>query len=280
MDKRNSDDFLNHMVAGAVSAWSTALVTCPLDVLKIRMQAGYIRSSDGLVYEVKNLIRTEGIRGFYRGLGPSLFGYLPSFSIYFPLYNWSKSYFGYENRVGGAIMAGSITNLITNPIWVLRTRLMSQHLSPLKPQLYKNSIDLLTRMIREEGFTSLYRGIGASMIGCSHVAIQFPLYDFLRESTKKKDFSETCSIIFSSIISKITAASVTYPHETIRTRLQINKGHNRKDLTIYSVIKDIFKVEGFKGFYSGIRANIVRAVPASIITFMTFENALKMLNNL
>lgn len=276
----SSTDFFNHMIAGAASAWTTALVTCPLDVIKIRMQAGYIGSSNTLLNEIKRLAQKEGLRGFYRGLGPSLIGYLPSFSIYFPLYMKTKEIFGYDNRIFGAIISGSITNLITNPIWVMRTRMMSQHLSPNTSLLYKSSFDLLKRMIKEEGFLSLYRGIGASMIGCTHVAIQFPLYDFLRRKEGMEGgIGENTSIISSSILSKVCASTITYPHETIRTRLQINRKSNQNNLTIRIVVKDIYYTEGIKGFYSGINANIVRAIPASVITFLTFENVLKFMNS-
>jgi hypothetical protein len=37
-----------------------------------------------------------GIRGFYRGLGPTILGYLPTWAIYFTVYDSVKEYFGEE----------------------------------------------------------------------------------------------------------------------------------------------------------------------------------------
>lgn len=36
------------------------------------------------------IMRTEGFRGLYRGLGPTIFGYLPTWAIYFTVYDKVK----------------------------------------------------------------------------------------------------------------------------------------------------------------------------------------------
>lgn len=41
----------------------------------------------------------SGIRGFYRGLGPTILGYLPTWAIYFTVYDSVKEYFG-EQALG------------------------------------------------------------------------------------------------------------------------------------------------------------------------------------
>lgn len=35
-------------------------------------------------------------------------------------------------------------------------------------------------IVKEEGFLALYKGLGASVIGLSHVAIYFPIYENLK----------------------------------------------------------------------------------------------------
>jgi len=37
--------------------------------------------------------RTEGLRGLYRGLGPTLVGLVPSWAIYFATYSFLKNFF-------------------------------------------------------------------------------------------------------------------------------------------------------------------------------------------
>lgn len=38
--------------------------------------------------------RNDGFRGLYRGLGPTIFGYLPTWAIYFTVYDKVKASMG------------------------------------------------------------------------------------------------------------------------------------------------------------------------------------------
>jgi len=90
----------NQTIAGATAGIMTSLISCPLDVVKTRLQSqlphspGIItdgpKKYKGTIPSIMRIWREEGGRGLYRGLGPSLFGYLPTFAIYFPAYNRAK----------------------------------------------------------------------------------------------------------------------------------------------------------------------------------------------
>ena len=63
----------------------------------------------------------------------------------------------------------------------------------------------------------------------SHVAVQFPLYEkaksiaaSLHDSTDNASLTPSAILVCSSL-SKMVASIVTYPHEVLRTRLQIKK---------------------------------------------------------
>lgn len=43
---------------------------------------------------VKSVWRYSGLKGFYRGLGPTILGYLPTWAIYFAVYDGIKTTFG------------------------------------------------------------------------------------------------------------------------------------------------------------------------------------------
>lgn len=87
------------MTAGAGAGLVSSIVTCPLDVVKTRLQAQHL-ARDASDYEgvrgtVKRIWRQAGFRGFYRGLGPTVAGYLPTWGIYFTVYDLVK------DRAGG-----------------------------------------------------------------------------------------------------------------------------------------------------------------------------------
>lgn len=64
---------------------------------------------------------------------------------------------------------------------------------------------------RHEGIRGFYKGLGPSLVGVSHVAIQFPLYERLKSTFSDK--SKDVQIIYASSISKMIASTITYPHE-------------------------------------------------------------------
>jgi solute carrier family 25 protein 33/36 len=60
-----------------------------------------------------------------------------------------------------AATAGLVTSTATNPIWVVKTRLQLQG----NTRRYKNSLDCVMHILREEGTRGLYKGMSASYLG-------------------------------------------------------------------------------------------------------------------
>jgi solute carrier family 25 folate transporter 32 len=101
-----SDSAFNAL-AGAAGGFASGVVTCPLDVIKTKLQAqGGFRPQQGnagpmstnIVYRgmlgtAKVIWREEGLRGMYRGLGPIILGYLPTWAVWFTVYGKSKEFF-------------------------------------------------------------------------------------------------------------------------------------------------------------------------------------------
>jgi solute carrier family 25 folate transporter 32 len=137
--------------------------------------------------------------------------------------------------VYAAITAGACSNIVTNPIWVIKTRIMAQvglHASAEQrpPWQYRGTIDAARKMYHAEGLRVFYSGLGPALLGLSHVAIQFPMYEYLKlqftglemgQNTEDSTSAHTFSgISLATFLSKVAATSATYPHEVLRTRLQ------------------------------------------------------------
>ena len=126
--------------------------------------------------------------------------------------------------------------MVTNPIWVIKTRLMSQvsrksaaSNDARPPWHYRSTFDAARKMYRTEGVLSFYSGLTPALLGLTHVAVQFPAYEFLKTkftgqgmgmSAEGDTRSHWVGVLSASVLSKIMASSATYPHEVIRTRLQ------------------------------------------------------------
>lgn len=104
---------------------------------------------------MKSVLKRDGIKGLYRGLGPTLLGYLPTWAIYFSVYDGIKSRLagvddaaeaarksrlypaphakGFQpvarehawgTHLLSAMIAGACSTVATNPFWVIKTRFM------------------------------------------------------------------------------------------------------------------------------------------------------------
>ncbi|KAK9326414.1 mitochondrial carrier domain-containing protein [Lipomyces orientalis] len=295
-----------YAVAGATAGVVSGLVVCPLDVVKTKLQAqgGFTRYGivhdhyyDGLRGTIATIWKTEGFKGFYRGVVPITFGYLPTWMIYFTVYESCKKTFGklwgfrdhpFTVHVASALCAGCSSTTITNPIWVVKTRLMTQNSNT--SWYYKGTIDAFRTMYKKEGIMSFYAGLLPAFLGLTHVAVQFPLYEEFKHwfvPGPESELSETrkvSGIIVASSLSKMCASIATYPHEVVRTRMQIQRGlpHNgeMKYSGVLQTITSLFKEEGWRVFYSGLGTNLVRTVPASAVTLITYEVIVDEINRL
>jgi solute carrier family 25 folate transporter 32 len=93
-------------------------------------------------------------------------------------------------------------------------------------------------MYRAEGLAAFYSGLTPALLGLTHVAIQFPLYEYFKQeftgtemgftatsSSSSDTASSTFGILAATFLSKLCATSATYPHEVLRTRLQTQQRH-------------------------------------------------------
>jgi solute carrier family 25 folate transporter 32 len=94
-------------LCGASAGVASGIVTCPLDVIKTRLQAqGSFRPRQykgptravykGLTGTARVIWMEDGVRGLYRGLGPMLLGYIPTWAVYMSTYESTKDFLNHR----------------------------------------------------------------------------------------------------------------------------------------------------------------------------------------
>lgn len=296
-----------HGIAGAGAGAVSATFVCPLDVIKTKMQVHASQKAEerGIKFTLRRTFAEEGVRGLYRGLSPTLMALLPNWAVYFTVYNAMRQNLatdrhlwttprtrGWEDilvNVLSAATAGSATVVVTNPLWVVKTRLQTQYMGELaekhnwvrKP--YNGTLEALSRIRVEEGFKGLYSGLAPALAGVLHVVVQFPLYEDLKTrlaarrnvSTNELHLDE---LIGASAFSKVVASSATYPHEVVRSRMHVSGAGPFKGIA--KCCKDVLKDNGVMGFYRGCGTNLLRTTPAAAVTITSYELIMRQLNQL
>ncbi|GJQ69539.1 hypothetical protein Trydic_g6638 [Trypoxylus dichotomus] len=279
---QNQFEFLNHvkyehLIAGLSGGLVSTLCLHPLDVIKIRFAVhdGHTELTpkySGITNAFTTIYSKEGLRGFYRGCTPNCVGAASSWGLYFLFYNAIKTFVQKGNiqmplspaqHLLAATQAGAFTLLITNPIWVVKTRLCLQY-----------------SYMDTNGFRGYYKGFVPGLFGVSHGAIQFMVYEEMKNQYNKYKGTNittklaTIEYLTFAAISKLIAAATTYPYQVVRARLQ-NQHYSYKGAM--DCVSRTWLYEGWRGFYKGLGTNLLRVTPATMITFLTYENVAHLL---
>lgn len=294
---RRPTDALTHLAqfgSGALAGLVNTLVLSPLDVVKTRLQAqgaGVLQTTNyrGPIDALRAMLRQEGFQSYYRGLSASLWAFVPNWAIYWYSYESFKRFYTRSGQppspfvhIISAISAGGVTAVTTAPFWTLKSRLQVDMAVSTANRRYRSVPHGFRTIIKEEGISGLYKGLTPTLLGLGHVAIQFPLYEHLKatfaKQPQKNDKSglKATHILAASSLSKVVASAMFYPHEVIRTRIQVDTSTAVKSFEIVKVwdlIRRIVRTDGVSGLYRGFGANLVRTVPACMLTFTSYELA-------
>ena len=172
---------------------------------------------------MRDVLKKEGIKGLYKGLGTGLIGTVASFGIYFFWYRFFKNLFkhvtGRENFgdldiLVITVLSGVINSILTNPIWFINTRM-----SVSKEK--KSIVQTITDIYKSEGITAFYKGVLPNMVLVTNPVINFVIYENLKRMMLQKNFSMNFLQLFLiSSIGKGLATVCTYPVLTVRVRMQ------------------------------------------------------------
>ncbi|XP_030566482.1 mitochondrial uncoupling protein Bmcp [Drosophila novamexicana] len=175
-DNDGSERVWSNIICAAGAGAISSAIANPTDVLKVRMQVhGKGTDQLGLLGCFREIYKYEGVRGLWRGVGPTAQRAVVIASVELPVYDFCKlqlmSAFGDQvaNHFVSSFIASLGSAVASTPIDVIRTRLMNQrHVTVLNgglataaaspAKLYSGSLDCAVQTIRNEGLLALYKG--------------------------------------------------------------------------------------------------------------------------
>uniref|UniRef100_A0A8C4R392 Solute carrier family 25 member 33 n=1 Tax=Eptatretus burgeri TaxID=7764 RepID=A0A8C4R392_EPTBU len=209
---------LLQLCGGAVGA----IVTCPLDVVKTRLQSSgslagirpmesrrstclisNIASVDGntvrfvrghapqtapsLLRCLQTIVEKEGMRSLFRGLGPNLVGMAPSRAIYFAAYSRAKDKFSTIFQPSSSLVhisSAACAGFITNTCVnpIWLVKTRLQLYARHRDECSLTALQCTRHVYRTEGIRGFYRGITASYVGILETIIYFTLYEAMKDS--------------------------------------------------------------------------------------------------
>lgn len=178
-----------------------------------------------------------------------------------------------QNYFAASSLAGVSTSLITNPIWVLKTRILS---TPKSKTSYSSTWDGIRKIYKNEGILTFWKGTIPSLFSVFQGSLQFTFYDHAKEYCHKRQGKELSSYQYAalSVMARTLSMIVVYPTQVIKSRLQ-SYNFEHESRTMLSVGRHVLKNGGLRGFYRGLSANLIRVLPSTAVMFLSYETTKK-----
>ncbi|KAJ1305640.1 hypothetical protein OPQ81_000637 [Rhizoctonia solani] len=262
---------------GGVAASIAASITHPLDLTKVRLQAS---GDKRMIASIKKTVQTAGIRGLFDGISGTLFRQMTYSLCRFWAYDESKKIVhsgpgpmpGWKMALAGT-MAGGIAGIVGNPGEILMVRMQGDFAKPPEKRLnYKHCFDGLYKMIRDEGISSLARGMTPNVFRSVLMnASQLASYDFFKiQLLNTGKFQDNINLHFTaSFMAGTVATTVCSPADVLKSRIMNASGPG--STSTLAVIRTSIKNEGPMFMFKGWVPAWMRLQPTTILIFLTFE---------
>ncbi|KAK8247236.1 mitochondrial carrier domain-containing protein [Phyllosticta capitalensis] len=280
-------DNVAHALAGAGGGLFSMALTYPLITLSTRAQVESKRAQSSTLDAAKHIIQREGVSGLYAGLESALFGISVTNFVYYYWYEWTRAGFEkaaiktgrpsknlttVESMIAGAL-AGSATVLLTNPIWVVNTRMTARSKSEsnetlpggAKPKA-PSTIGTLISIIKDEGVTRLFAGVMPALVLVINPILQYTIFEQLKNMLEKRRRVTPTDSFYLGALGKLLATSITYPYITVKSRMHVaGKDGPKEDM--FTSFRRILKEEGWGGLYGGIGPKVTQSVITAAFLF-------------
>lgn len=283
----------HHFALGSIAGAFGAFMVYPIDLVKTRMQNQRSQRVGEMLYKnsidcARKVIKNEGFRGLYSGVLPQLVGVAPEKAIkltvndlvrgHFTDKSTNKIWWPWEILAGGS--AGACQVIFTNPLEIVKIRLQVQGEMTKSVEGVERRSALW--IVKNLGLVGLYKGASACLLrDVPFSGIYFPTYNHLKRDLFGEGPNKKLGIVqllTAGAIAGMPAAYLTTPCDVIKTRLQVEA---RKGETKYTSLRHcastVYREEGFKAFFKGGPARILRSSPQFGFTLAGYEVLQKLL---
>lgn len=268
---------------GVTAAVAGVAAVYPFDTIKTKLQnerklknaaAAAARPPlyDGMTDCARYVMKHEGIRGFYRGIGTQATGkgIEKGFQLFIVdiirqkiMGNSSKHSIATELFAGS--IAGAIQVLTTNPFELVKVRIQTSS---------KSSMEVL----RDVGFSGLFRGLSACLVrDVAFAALYFAIYAEYKHrmfgTTQVSNSAMSLPQLFigGSLAGCLSAWSTT-PADVIKTRLQAETKKGDPAYTSFMQCAGrIAREEGAVAFFKGAVPRMLRSSPQYGVMLLTYD---------
>ena len=274
-------------IIGGLSGMFSTCIIQPIDMIKVQIQVRSEKQGGKAVsaFGVLSQLKQEGksFAYLYKGLDSALIRQITytttRLGIYKTLFERHKSQHGdvsmaYKSLYG--LTAGFIGSLVGNPADLILIRLQSDaNLPPDRRRNYRNFGDAFSRIIKEEGVLSLWRGSGPTIVRAMVLNLgMLGPFDEVKERLNRWNGKKDClqNRLCASAVAGFLCSFFSLPFDNAKTKMQ--KMVRLPDGTLpYANFVDCLlktvKTSGVTSLWVGFPTYYLRIAPHAMITLVT-----------
>lgn len=278
----------HRFLAGTASGVALVIVGHPLDTIKVRMQLSSGATPPSLVQVVRDIARTQGIRGFYRGFVPPV---LFTGGINTVLWGLQFTFTDMMESAGvgggpttramlAAIPSGLLVSVLVTPIEGLKTRM--QAASGSDGMRRASTISVLNHTLTQEGgLRGLFRGWSATALARVSNYGYFGGNAFfsglLSSPEESGGWGKTRTSLLAGGLAGLCYWTCAFPWDTLKAKMMLAPVPYP---SLRAAGTALYRDAGIFGFWRGFTPCVLRAFPANAAAFAGFSMAMDALQRL
>lgn len=280
-------DLLSNIFTAGVSAVLTLFVVHPIDTVKTRLQienkakSATNSNQNSIIQTIQTIKSENGLKGFYRGIGPAIMRESTYTSLRLGLYGPIKQLFDIKSDSNFFLkfMAGSASGLIGsiagNPFDVLKTKMIANatNSSHNSTQIVSGN-SLIIDIYQTNGLKGFYKGLSANLMrACVLNGTKMACYDQIKESIIKSNMVKNDLVVqfVSAFLSGFFMSITVTPFDMIRTKLMSQPMNQKIYNGFFDCAKKVIKQNGPMGLYTGFIPIWMRFAPTTTLQLVIFD---------
>uniref|UniRef100_A0A8C2PX05 Solute carrier family 25 member 24, like n=1 Tax=Cyprinus carpio TaxID=7962 RepID=A0A8C2PX05_CYPCA len=259
----------NFILASGLADAVSRTVTAPIDLLKTRLQ---VFGSKAVFLGFREL-QTGGFRSLWQGNAVNVLKGTPQSTLQCFIYAQMRMYtlgerdsLSVHQRFGLGCVSGAVAHAAFYPLEVLKVRL---NLQPAGT--YIGVLGCARLIYQNESISAFYRGFKPSIL-CMipYAGVECAVHQSIMSWVKQdpEHFSDSKLFLF-SFAAFASGQATSYPLAVIRTHQQAQAfcSSSQTPTDALQGLFGIYEKYGVRGFYNGMGASFLRAVPCALLNY-------------
>lgn len=254
---------------GGLSGIIATTLVLPLDTIKVRIQLlserAEVAAKRSFVTVSRGILSKEGPLGFYKGLDAAIFRQATYSTTRMGIY---KTLFRriqerqhrvtFLQKIEISLTAGVVGSIVSCPSELALVRFQSDGLRPVADRRnYKNVLDAFSRIVREEGARTLWRGSKPTIARAAAMNVgMLTTYDEIKErlNVVRKSKDSFSTQLAASFCAGFVCSFMAMPFDNAKIKLQSMKRSSANQFPYKGLVDCMVKTvrnEGVRGLWAG-----------------------------